>query len=161
MKMILIPTVILSLLLGGFIGYRLAENSVGLSSYSFSDFDPDNYANATGSWISDSPDGYFHDNPFQTSEISCYKSRGFCIEARALKNPSTNNILAMNLEYEIKTWQPDKVVASLDGSAATIEITFDRKKKIVTLVETEKPEAAGASRLPVYAHLDDGEKQAK
>jgi hypothetical protein len=152
MKKRLLPIVILSLLFGGGLGYRLGNPSLGFPSYSFSDFNPDEFAYAVGSWVSDSPEGYFHDHPFQTSEISCYRFQALCIESRALLNRGTNNIFALTLQYQVKTWQPEKVVAVLDGSAVTIEITFDRNNKVVTVVETQK--AAGT--VPVYAHLGDG-----
>jgi hypothetical protein len=43
-------------------------------------------------------------------------------------------------------------VAVLDGRAVTLELTFDRSNKVVTLVETQK----AAGKVPVHAHLGDG-----
>ena len=61
--------------------------------------------------------------------------------------------MAQLLEYEIKSWTPQEVVAILDGRAVTIEIRFDRVKKVVTMIESEKAEIEGARALPAYAHL--------
>lgn len=134
-----------------------ATGPFGLPVYNF--YSAEDYIGVTGSWVADSDDAYFKDFPIQTSEINCYKSRGFCFEARALKDSTyTGHLLASLLEYEIKSWEPNKVVAVLDGRAATIELTFDTVKKVVTFVRSEKAEIEGAAKLPSYAHMDDGQK---
>lgn len=122
-------------------------------------YDQGNYIGAGGSWISDSNSGIISEQPINTTDISCYQSRGICSEARAYKaKEGAENILAQLLEYEIKSWTPQEVVAVLDGRAGTIEIHFDRVKKVVTMIESEKAEIEGARALPAYAHLGGGQE---
>jgi hypothetical protein len=70
-------------------------------------------------------------------------------------------MLAQILQYEIRAWTPEEVVAVLDGGAATVEIRFDRTKQVVTMIETEKASTVQARRLPVYAHLGGGDEAMK
>jgi len=122
-------------------------------------YDNGNYVSAGGSWISNSENGIISGQPINTTEINCFQSRGFCTEGRAYKaKEGTENILAQLLEYEIKSWTPQEVVAILDGGAGTIEIHFDRTKKVVTMIESEKAEIEGARILPAYAHLGGGQE---
>ncbi len=122
-------------------------------------YDNGNYVSAGGSWVSDSENGIISEQPINTAEINCFQSRGFCTEGRAYKaKKGTENILAQILEYEIKSWTPQDVVAVLDARAGTIEIRFDRIKKIVTMTESEKAEIEGARVLPAYAHLGGGQE---
>lgn len=118
--------------------------------------DQENYISAQGSWISDSKNGFMN-YVFNTTDLACDQSRGTCFEARAYKaREGTSSLLVQRLEYQIKNWSVDEVVAVLDGLAATHEIKIDRIKKVVTWVGNEKPTAAGASKLPSYAHLGGG-----
>ncbi len=120
-------------------------------------YDGGDYVSAQGSWISDSSNGIIAEQKINTTDISCLQSRGLCIEARAYKADSASgNLLAQKLEYEIKSWTPQEVVAVLDGRAGTIEIRFNRTKKVVTMTESEKAEIEGARALPAYAHLGGG-----
>ncbi len=122
-------------------------------------YDNGNYITAGGSWVSDSENGIISGQPINTTEINCLQSRGFCTEGRAYKaKEGTENILAQILEYEIKSWTPQEVVAVLDGRAGTIEIHFDRTKKVVTMIESEKAEIEGVRALPAYAHLGGGQE---
>ena len=120
-------------------------------------YDDGDYVSAQGSWISDSSNGKIAEQKINTTDISCLQSRGLCIEARAYKaDGASGNLLAQALEYEIKSWTPQEVIAVLDGRAGTIEIRFDRTKKVVTMAESEKAEIEGARALPAYAHLGGG-----
>lgn len=67
----------------------------------------------------------------------------------------------MVFEYEIKVWDSTKTIAVFDAGHATVEVTFDKVKEVVTLIATEKPEIKGTRQLPAYAHLDDGWKVAR
>lgn len=117
------------------------------------------YIHATGSWIGDSPgsgDPYFKDFVIQTSEIACYKTRGVCLEARAV---SKGPVMYSNLiEYKIVEWNSDVLTAMLEGTAATIEFNVDLKKKRVFLITKQKHDVGGRNHLPDHAHLDDGVK---
>jgi len=117
------------------------------------------YIYAQGTWIGDTPGRdytYWHDHALQTSEIYCYRLRKTCFEARAvwIKDIMLSNLL----EYNIREWDQEKVIAVLDGSVATIELKFDLKKQVVLLTHTEKPELQIPRKLPDYAHLDNGMK---
>ena len=116
------------------------------------------YIYAQGTWIGETPsrDPYWRDYAFQTSEINCYRVRKTCLEARAVW--IKDMMLSYLLEYNIREWDQEKVIAVLDGSAATIELKFDLKKQVALLTQTEKPELPNPRKLPVYAHLDDGMK---
>lgn len=117
------------------------------------------YIHATGSWVGDSPgsgDPYFKDFVLQTSEIACYKTPGVCFEARAVsKGPVMYSSL---IEYKIIEWNSDKMVAVLEGAAATIELTVDLKKELAFLTNKQKPGAGRTSEFLDHAHLDDGMK---
>ena len=116
------------------------------------------YVHATGSWIgdsSDSGDPYFRDFAIQTSEIACYKSRRLCFEARAV---SKGYVMYSNLiDYMVIEWNPTKILAVLEGTAATIELVVDLKKEIVLLTSKQR-HGADEGQLPDRAHLDDGMK---
>ena len=116
------------------------------------------YIYAQGTWIGDTPsrDPYWKDFALQTSEIRCYRVRKTCHEARALWKGDM--MLSNLLDYNISEWDEGKVIAVLDGAAATIELRFDLKKQVVLLMHTEKPELPNSRKLPAYAHLDDGMK---
>jgi hypothetical protein len=116
------------------------------------------YIYAQGTWIWDTPsrDPYWRDYALQTSEINCYRVRKTCLEARALWKDDM--MLSSLLEYNIREWDQGKVIAVLDGAAATIELRFDLKNQVVLLTHTEKPELPNPRKLPAYAHLDDGMK---
>ena len=49
-----------------------------------------NMVAAEGSWIADSP-GPIADSPIQTSDLSCFRDRKECVEARAFLNEPTNH----------------------------------------------------------------------
>jgi hypothetical protein len=70
----------------------------------------------------------------------------------------SGNWQAQLLQYEIKSWTPQLVVAASEGRAAVVEIRFDRTKQVVTMIETEKATLPQARRLPAYAHLGGGEE---
>lgn len=116
------------------------------------------YIFVQGTWIGDTPDrsSYWRDFSLQTSEINCHRVRKTCLEARAAWYKDM--MFAYLLEYNIREWDEDKVVAVDDGRVATIELRVDIKKQVVLLTRTEKPELPNASKLPEYAHLDDGMK---
>ncbi len=118
-------------------------------------YDGGDYVSAKGSWISDSSNRIIAWQKINTTDVSCSKSRMLCIEARAFEAP-TGSLLSQKLEYEIRSWTPQEIVAVLDGLAGTIELRFDRTKKIVTMIDSEKAEIEGASTLPAYAHLGGG-----
>jgi hypothetical protein len=67
-------------------------------------------------------------------------------------------MLSSLLEYNIREWDQGKVIAVLDGAAATIELRFNLKNQVVLLTHTKKPELPNPRKLPTYAHLDDGMK---
>lgn len=116
------------------------------------------YVHLTGSWIGDTPDSgdpYFRDFAIQTSEITCYKARRVCFEARAV---SKGRVMYSKLiEYQVIEWNGDKILAVLDGTAATIELAVNFKNEIVFLT-TKQRHSAGKNQLPDRAHLDDGMK---
>lgn len=151
--------VAVSLVVGIAIGKFIGESSFGLPGYQF--YTKADYVRVQGTWIADSQNSTFTENTFRTSEISCYRDRALCLEARAIKADATGNILAMVLEYEVKVWDSDKTIAVLDAAAAVIEIKFDKIKEVVTLIATEKSENKDTRQLPSYAHLDDGWKVAE
>ncbi len=112
---------------------------------------------AAGSWIADSP-GVIADSPIQTSDLSCFRDRSECVEARAFLNPVTNNLLVQTLFYRVKTWTEAEVVAelSLGPAANTIQIRFDMRDRMVRMTESRLPADGTKSRYD--AHLDDGDK---
>lgn len=114
------------------------------------------YIRVVGSWIEDAGGGVIGDSPLNTAEIYCYKDRGICLEARSYKSELAKLFVGQLLEYKIVQWSPDEVVAILDGGAGTMEIHFDMKRKVVTLVDSENPELEGARKLPAYAHMGHG-----
>lgn len=128
-----------------------------LPQYSFSQ--SAGYIHITGSWVGDSPgsgDPYFKDFVIQTSEIACYKTSGVCFEARAV---SKGPVMYSNLiEYKIIEWNSDKLIAILEGAAATIEFSVDLKKELVFLTSKQKLDVGRKKELPDHAHLDDGVK---
>lgn len=128
-----------------------------LPQYSFNK-GPD-YIHASGSCVGDSPgsgDPYFRDFAVQTSEIACHKARGICFEARAV---SKGPVMYSNLmEYKIIGWNPARLLAVLEGTAATIELTVDLRKELVFLTSKQRHDAGGRSQFPDHAHLDDGMK---
>lgn len=130
-------------------------DSLILPGYQFSK--GNNWVVAAGSWVGDSPesgDPYFEDFVIQTSELRCQKIEGKCFEARALLK---GRVMFTNLnEYKIQQWDSEKVIAVLDGTAATIEITFDMNKGRVSLAHVEKSD----KRLD-RAHLADGSEVIK
>ena len=135
--------------------FHFKGGSLSLPGVTFAD--GGDFIIAVGSWISDSNSGIIGEQRINTTEISCRQSRKLCIEARAYKgNIGNGNLLAQILEYQVKSWTPQEIVAVLDGRAATIEIHFHRTKKVVTMIESEKAEIEGARALPAYAHLGDG-----
>jgi hypothetical protein len=87
-----------------------------------------NYIYAQGTWIGDTPsrDPYWRDYALQTSEINCYRVRKTCLEARAVW--IKDMMLSYLLEYNIREWDQDKVIAVSDWGAATIELKLDLKK---------------------------------
>jgi hypothetical protein len=127
-----------------------------LPPYRF-DGGPD-YIFAEGSWIGDTParDPYWRDFAFQTSTIRCDRVRMTCLEARA--SWKSGVMFSKLVEYNVRQWDQDKVIALLDGMAATIELRFDLKKQVIVLTHDEKPELHSPRRLPAFAHLDDGTK---
>jgi hypothetical protein len=46
----------------------------------------------------------------------------------------------------------------LEGAAATIELSFDVKRKVVLLTHNEKVELPSSRKFPDHAHMDDGFK---
>lgn len=118
------------------------------------------YINVVGSWIEDARGGVTGAFPLNTAEIVCYKDRGVCIEARAYKDDKSSKFLVSQLlEYKIVKWDPNEVVAILDGGGGTLEIHFDMKRKVVALIDSEKPEREG--ELPAYAHMGHGQDAKK
>jgi len=116
------------------------------------------YIGARGSWISDTDSGIFAESPINTVELSCDRSRGSCIEALAQKNERNGNLVVQNWEYQIKSWTPEEIVATLGGRAVTIEIHFNRTKRVVTRIESEESAIEGARVLPAHAHIGDGDE---
>lgn len=133
---------------------NLYSENVSLPLHHFSS--GDGYVSVIGSWVADTEAGVIYAEPVQTSEITCTQATGVCIEARAVQNSMSGNLLAMNFEYKISKWTLQEVIAVHDARAGTIELRFDLVKKIVTYIETEKGEIPGAAKLPFYAHMDDG-----
>lgn len=137
-------------------GAQTSSTNIGLpwGEPQFSDFG--SYVGILGSWISDSPDGVITGQQFNTVDLSCDKNAGVCVEARAYKADITRDLLVQKFEYQIKSWGQKEIVAILDARAGTIEIRFDRNKRLVTMIETDKPEIEGARLLPAYAHIGGG-----
>jgi len=123
--------------------------------------DSGDYVSALGSWVSDSADGIIRQIQINTVEVSCYRPQRVCNEARAMMNDRSGNWQAQLLQYEIKSWTPELVVASSEGRAAVVEIRFDKTKQVVTMIETEKATLPQARRLPAYAHLGGGNEAMK
>lgn len=116
----------------------------------------------SGSWIADSDNGVFAQyQQINASQILCDGSLGLCIEARAIKNPLNDNLLVQILEYQIKSWTPQEVVAVYERRAGGYEIHLNRAKKAVTMIDYENEEIEGARTLPAYAHLGCGEEAMK
>jgi hypothetical protein len=128
--------------------------SLAWASAQFSD--SGDYVSAMGSWVPDSAGGIVRDIRINTVEVSCFRPQRICNEARAMMNERSGNWQAQLLQYEIKSWTPELVVATYEARAGALELRFDRTTKLVTMIDTENPSLPGARRLPAYAHLGGG-----
>lgn len=143
----------------GFIIYKNHSSVTGsftLPPYDF--YSTDDYIRAYGSWISESAGGTITAGPVNTTELSCYQPRALCIEARASKMKDTGQIVAQRIDYKIKKWTPEEVVATYQDKNTTVELHLDRVRKVVTSIEIEKGTAEKPSKFPYYAHMEDGKK---
>lgn len=134
------------------------EASFGLQRFTLSVYP--NMVAATGSWIADSP-GPIADSPIQTSDLSCFRDRKECVEARAFLNEATNHLLVTTTFYEIKQWTETEVVAesSFGRHGNAIQIRFDLVRRAVRMTEARlPPDAPRSARSRYDAHLDDGDK---
>src|SRR5262249_26720019 len=92
-----------------------------------------------------------------TVELSCDKNRHTCLQASAIKNNANGYLGVTAIEYQIKKWSPEQVIATIEGPAERTRIHICRLKQVVTSAPWEKP-VNSAARLPIYAHLDDDGK---
>jgi hypothetical protein len=88
------------------------------------------FISATGTWtIVDDRQAY----PIQTTEISCWKSRGICHEITATIT-DTNFLSIHSVEHEIERWDRHEVVTKPQESAlcARYTLRIARQDKTVT-----------------------------
>lgn len=151
-------------LLEAWIIYKLYnfEDRILLPGYNFSEFDSsieDTFFSATGSWISDTKLAF----PAQTTELSCFKNWGYCIESQASIQGDVGNYLSVwNSLYEIGSWTKDEITTKPEDSVAgCIEYTIkiDRLNKRVTSLRTTKNNQGfceNVSDEPIASYLGDG-----
>lgn len=154
----------------GWIIYKLnntlnnIEDKIILPSFYFSELDPkytDDFFSAKGSWISDTKLAY----PAQTTEITCYKNWGYCIENNA--QLGIGNVLSVDSTLQpIDLWTKDLITTKPSESAfGCVEYTsrIDRINKRVTSIRTTKNNKEGLCEgiqdAPIVSYLDDGQER--
>lgn len=139
-------------------------NDMYLPSYYFSEYDKkyeDNFFSAKGSWVSETKLA----NPYQTTEINCFKDSGLCYETNAYI--TEENLLSVYNEiHEIDKWNPSLITTKPNLTSfkcVEYQINIDRVNKTVTSLRTTKDNKTGlckgVSDEPIVMQLQDGENR--
>ena len=132
-------------------------SSIILPPFTFKDEDDSIFAE--GAWIFKSPEELFYKHPINSAVILCSKVDNSCEETRERLDGRFGAIVLASevINYEIKEWNDEQVIATADLPVAVNEIRINRPKQSVIQIRTEKPSIENAAAQPFIRELGDGE----
>jgi hypothetical protein len=91
------------------------------------------------------------------SDIICDRVKNICQESRATIRFLDDRNMSMNafmVEYSIKEWDNEFIIATVNWPVRTDELRINRRKKSATLIQTEKNSDTASSQPFIWELVD-------